>query len=373
MRFSLATSARKAHSRQGGSSTILLVCLALIIGISIWFSKMVDMPASKGGAASGPEAPEPFLELGTTVVVPTIPEYTLDDLREWAGVLLPHERTFLDQQVALIVPGQTVDVRQVNGMVGRGEILEVGSNDLVQVQGSLSNRMPFTQLDPWDRLRVDAALRGDLAHHRARALAREELATLGVLPAVSNSGPGDLSISVEAGEDKAQLELGLRYILGRGMEANPSLGFFLVHLAAQRGLPAAQQQMGLLYLNGRAVGRSREAGLRWMALSAWKGWKPADDYLAENKLSREQWEPLAKEMEKGLSKELEAGAARRQTVKQELVDQAVAAADWTYRPDGLQPGDFRIRYYWWRPADAPGFRSWFDEQGRRHLSTAPGE
>jgi TPR repeat protein len=65
-----------------------------------------------------------------------------------------------------------------------------------------------------------------------------------------------------------QFFLANRYLLGRGLEADPVRANELFRMAAQRGHDRAQLQLGLSYLKGRGIERNPVLAMEWIGKSA---------------------------------------------------------------------------------------------------------
>ena len=358
------------NRRTGGVMTGMLLFVLLVLAVFLGFSKMADLPDANPDAAA-PKSAEPFLELNSPQIVETIAEYTVADLQALAAVLLPIEQAEQARITPLLVVGDEATLRQLNGVIGRGKILALDDAEVVMEQGSLTNRLAISALDARDRLRADPALRARVVNLQAVALARAELETLGSFPAVPYDDPTTLQSAVDAGEIKAQNEYGMRLVLSRETGSDSGLGFYLIQQAAQRGLAAAQHNMGVLYARGLAVGQHRESAAKWFSLAARNQWKQAQDFLTENKVPGDRINAWADELGTGLSNQWNAAQARLAGLKAKTVETALQVPGRIYRPDGHSPTDFKLRYYWWLADQNPNLRQWFDEQGRRHLSSAP--
>lgn len=357
-----------ATSRSGSALLVLVVLIGLAVAVFMWFAKTMDVSPPLDPASRPTSGAEPFLELGTTQAVVTVTEYSPEDLRELTEFLVAQEMAALDRSVPPVAAGQTVDLRQLNGVVGRGEIMALEGMDIIQIQGSLTNRISLSNLDAWDRLRADRGLREKVTHYRALGLARRELLALGQLASNTVNDADSLRLAADSGEADAQNELGMLHVLNRTPAADPGLGFFLIYQAALAGLPAAQYNLGVLYLRGSAVGQNPEAGARWICLAARNKWKSAQDFLNEKKVTAERANALANEQEKSLNAEMAAANNRLETLKTQTRDAALQTAGRTYRPEGITYADFKLRYFWWRSESEPNFNTWFDPQGHRHIT-----
>lgn len=358
------------NRRSGGVLAGMLLFILLVLAVFLGFSRMADLPETNPDAGAAKTA-EPFLELSSTQIVETVAEYTVADLKALAAFLLPVEQAEQARITPLLAVGDEATLRQLNGVIGRGKILALDAGEVVIEQGSLTNRLAITALDARDRLRADPALRAQVVNFQALALARAELESLGSFPAVTYNDAATMQSAVEAGEIKAQNEWGMRLVLSREAGSDPGLGFYLIQQAAQRGLAAAQHNMGVLYARGLAVGQHRESAAKWFSLAARNQWKQAQDFLNENKVPGDRVNAWADEMATGLSNQWSAAQARLAGLKAKTVETALQVPGRTFRPDGHSPTDFKLRYYWWLADQEPSLRQWFDEQGHRHLSSAP--
>jgi hypothetical protein len=75
----------------------------------------------------------------------------------------------------------------------------------------------------------------------------------------------------EAGDPRAQTELGVMYGLGYGVERNDAIAALWFRLAAIQGYPRAQNNLGRLYRLGLGVKQDPEAGARWIKRAARAG------------------------------------------------------------------------------------------------------
>ena len=93
-----------------------------------------------------------------------------------------------------------------------------------------------------------------------------------------------LEASAAAGDEKAQLNLARRYLVGSGVEADTNKSIIYYRLAAERGIAFAQHQLGLIYLSGQYLEPDPAAAERWLLQAAHLGYRPAQldlsDYYA---------------------------------------------------------------------------------------------
>jgi len=97
-----------------------------------------------------------------------------------------------------------------------------------------------------------------------------------------------------AGDILAQHELGLRYLLGEGVEADTLKGAFWIQRAAEGGLTDALYNLGILYFNGMGVEWNPFTAYREFLASAQQG-SPEAQYilsmfLTENLVLPRNWE-----------------------------------------------------------------------------------
>src|SRR5271156_2668971 len=75
----------------------------------------------------------------------------------------------------------------------------------------------------------------------------------------------------ENGDALAQVYLGLLYLNGEGVPANPALAVMWYRKAAAQGNAAAQHNLGWAYENGRGVPQDFAQAVAWYRKSAEKG------------------------------------------------------------------------------------------------------
>lgn len=73
----------------------------------------------------------------------------------------------------------------------------------------------------------------------------------------------------------AQNELGYMYAAGRGTPRNYEQSLFWYQKAADHGLASAQYNLGLLYLNGLGTPADKTKAMQWFEKSAANGFEPA--------------------------------------------------------------------------------------------------
>lgn len=78
-----------------------------------------------------------------------------------------------------------------------------------------------------------------------------------------------------AGDPIAQHELGIRYLLGEGFEADTSRSFFWIKKAAEQGLETALYNVGIFYNNGWGVEWNPFIAFKYFLQSAEKGFAQA--------------------------------------------------------------------------------------------------
>ncbi len=78
---------------------------------------------------------------------------------------------------------------------------------------------------------------------------------------------------------KAQYELGVRYLIGSGVQQDDRKALDWFYKAAQRGYAPAENQMGLRCLSGRGVEPSDSAAVEWFHRAALQEYAPAQNNL----------------------------------------------------------------------------------------------
>jgi TPR repeat protein len=81
----------------------------------------------------------------------------------------------------------------------------------------------------------------------------------------------ELTKLAQAGDAKAQFELGQMYEDGRGVTQDDELAATWFRKAADQGNAGAQNSLGIMYSQGRGVARDREEAVRWYKKAAKQG------------------------------------------------------------------------------------------------------
>jgi len=100
-------------------------------------------------------------------------------------------------------------------------------------------------------------------------------------PTVSLTGIASLQKMAEQGNGEAQLQLGLRYLNGDGIEQNPNTAVRWLERAARQGQTEAQYQYGMALLEGRGVVQDYRSAFRWVEEPARRGHVKAQLALAD--------------------------------------------------------------------------------------------
>jgi S1-C subfamily serine protease len=79
----------------------------------------------------------------------------------------------------------------------------------------------------------------------------------------------------EQGDPNAQLNVGLMYDAGRGLEVNPARAVHWYRQSAENGLAAAQYNLGLMYRDGQGVEQNRQLANSWIERAAAQGLQAA--------------------------------------------------------------------------------------------------
>lgn len=83
------------------------------------------------------------------------------------------------------------------------------------------------------------------------------------------------SEAASKGDPVAQNELAYMYAAGKGTPRNYGKAFIYYRQAADHGLISAQYNLGLLYMNGLGVPANKTKGLEWIKRAADGGFEPA--------------------------------------------------------------------------------------------------
>jgi len=79
----------------------------------------------------------------------------------------------------------------------------------------------------------------------------------------------------EQGDPNAQLNVGLMYDAGRGLEVNAARAVHWYRQSAENGLAAAQYNLGLMYRDGQGVEQNRQLANSWIERAAAQGLQAA--------------------------------------------------------------------------------------------------
>src|SRR3990167_872338 len=109
---------------------------------------------------------------------------------------------------------------------------------------------------------------------------------LGVMYLLGRGVPQDdekafyyFSRAARADDPFAQNELAYLYAAGKGTAKNPELAFYWYQKAANTGLASAEYNLGLMYLSGFGTEKNRALGISWVKKSAAHGFLPAQTAL----------------------------------------------------------------------------------------------
>ncbi len=81
--------------------------------------------------------------------------------------------------------------------------------------------------------------------------------------------------AAEQGDPLAENELGYMYAAGKGTPRNYEKAFFHYQVAARHGLASAQYSLGFLYLNGLGTPRDKAKAIEMFTESSKAGFEPA--------------------------------------------------------------------------------------------------
>lgn len=113
----------------------------------------------------------------------------------------------------------------------------------------------------------------------------------------------ELLRKAEAGDAKAQLQIGGAYQEGRGVEKNPALAVEWIQKSADQGYPRGLAALGQCYFLGQGVSRDETKALLYMTQAAEKGYAEAQfnlaAFLTSNKKYTEAFPWMKKSAEQG--------------------------------------------------------------------------
>ena len=84
------------------------------------------------------------------------------------------------------------------------------------------------------------------------------------------------------GDPFADNELAYLYAAGKGTKQNYEKAVFYYQLAAFQNIASAQFNLGLLYMKGLGVSASQVEGMKWIEKSAAHDFEPAKQYLLQH-------------------------------------------------------------------------------------------
>lgn len=79
----------------------------------------------------------------------------------------------------------------------------------------------------------------------------------------------------------AQNELAYLYAVGKGTEKDENQAFFWYKKAAEHGLSSAEYNVGFFYLHGIGTHANKELAMKWLKKAADKGFEPARLAIAQ--------------------------------------------------------------------------------------------
>jgi len=88
-------------------------------------------------------------------------------------------------------------------------------------------------------------------------------------------------VKAEAGDLKAQYDIGNMYLKGQGTVRNEQEAYKWFSTAAEKGYSRAQYKLGYLYHRGEKINRNKAKAFKWINKSARQGYKPAMYYLGK--------------------------------------------------------------------------------------------
>lgn len=92
------------------------------------------------------------------------------------------------------------------------------------------------------------------------------------------------SKAANQGDALAQNELAYMYAVGKGTQRNEAKALKWYQQAAEQGLTSAQFNLGLMYVRGMGTAPDKTVGMQWIQKSADHGFVPAREYLQGQRL-----------------------------------------------------------------------------------------
>ena len=89
----------------------------------------------------------------------------------------------------------------------------------------------------------------------------------------------DLTKKAKQGDAKAQHDLGLLYVEGKGIKKDLKLAFEWLSKSAEQGLSEAQCTFGYMYEIGEGIKQDSKLAVKWYILAAEQGNGVAQNYL----------------------------------------------------------------------------------------------
>jgi len=87
--------------------------------------------------------------------------------------------------------------------------------------------------------------------------------------------------NAQAGDTKAQYDIGNMYLKGQGTNQDANEAFKWFQKAADKGHMRAEYKLGFLYYKGDGVNKNGEQAFKWLSKSANKGYTPAQFYIGK--------------------------------------------------------------------------------------------
>jgi len=245
----------------------ILFCLWL--GLGIGCSKRANRPAAMTGPTNAPATAGDIAEA-----------QAFANLFDAAETVHPDIETKFNKWYPMFQVGDSIELRLSSGVVLNGTVKAVAADALVLTGADSPHNIPFLSLSVFDRLRSDSAYRQKwtdvLAYISARKLLQQNDRRTPHLPWTNLV---EMTDAADLGDVEAQTLLGLAYASGRQVEADTTIAFLYLRMAAAQNNATAQYNLGQLFWSGRGVPKNQATGIRWISMAAAQGYPPASEFL----------------------------------------------------------------------------------------------
>jgi TonB family protein len=218
---------------------------------------------------------------------------------------------------------------------------QLGSSEIVVSSGH----------DELDKAAILLAREGRYEPEKVDGNAVSSCASFRVNFSISDSGTGtgapqtiaELRRAAEAGSGSAQVNLGVRYARGDGVERDDVEAFKWFSAAADQGIATGQLNVGVSFHNGKGVKKDPRKAEQFYLLAAAQGSATAEKYLGY----------LYKDGELGKRNPEEAAKWLKKSAERKDRDAAYSLG-WLYFRGGILPQKTPDAYYWFLIAEKLG-------------------